>query len=98
MSIIKRQSDIKIAKERIKILFKEAEKTDNLKLKNRYVELARKIGMKYNVKIPKVLKRKYCKYCYKYLVYGKTAQVRVKNKYILVKCLNCGKIMRFKKE
>lgn len=92
---IKRMNEVKIAKERIELLFEEAEKTEDEKLKNRYVELARKIAMKYNVKIPKPLKRRFCKYCYNFFIPGKNVQIKTKNKYLMIKCLNCRKIMRF---
>ncbi|MCD6381752.1 MAG: hypothetical protein J7L43_02120 [Candidatus Aenigmarchaeota archaeon] len=90
----------KIAKERIQILFEEAEKAakkDRFELADRYVELARKIGMRYNVRIPRELKRRFCKYCYTYLYPGKTAEVKIdsKKKVVKVKCLKCGKVMNF---
>jgi len=91
-------SQIKIAKERIKILFELAEKRakkGDFDLANRYVELARKIGMRYNVNIPKDLKRKYCKYCYKFLLPGKTSRHRMKNGMLSITCLNCKKTMRY---
>lgn len=93
---MKKQQDINIARERIAILFEKAEKTEDLSLKNRYVTLARKIAMSYNLKIPKHLKRKFCKYCYKFLVPGKNVATKTKNKKLVVKCLNCGKITRYK--
>ena len=44
-------------------LFKQAELRfkKQPELSNRYIELARKIAMKYKVKIPRELKRKFCK-------------------------------------
>ncbi len=91
---------IDIARERIKILFDEAKKAarrGEYDFANRYVELARRISMRYNVRIPKDLKRKYCKYCYGYLVPGVNCIVRAnsKQKVMEIKCLNCGKVMRF---
>jgi len=91
-------SQIKIANERIKILtglaIKKANEGD-FELANRYVHLARKIGMRYNVHIPKDLKRRYCKYCYKFLMPGKTSQHRMKHGILTVKCLNCNRVMRY---
>lgn len=90
---------IQIAKERIEILFKQAEKEfkEHPELSNRYVELARNISMKFNVPIPYYLKRKFCKKCKKYLVYGKNARQRVRSekKYVLITCLECKNKMRF---
>tara|TARA_Y100000310_G_C20632954_1_gene789605 strand:+ start:1022 stop:1318 length:297 start_codon:yes stop_codon:yes gene_type:complete len=85
----------KIAKERIVKLFKEAEKTTDIKLKDRYVELARKIAQKSNVRMPKNLKRKYCKHCYSYFIPSKTCSVRItKRKMVSILCLKCRKRTR----
>ena len=52
---------IKLSKQRIIELFEEADKEFNndKKLANRYVHLARKIAMKYNIRMSKELKRKF---------------------------------------
>jgi ribonuclease P protein subunit RPR2 len=91
----KKQQDI--AKKRISILFNEAKKAFNKdpKLANRYVGLARKIAMKYKVRIPSQLKRKFCKHCYSYLVPSKNCRVRLQKSRIIYSCLNCKKFMRF---
>ena len=90
---------IDIAKERIKILFGLAENEfkENKKYANRYVELARKIGMRYNVKLPKELKRKFCKDCKSYLVPGINSVHRANKKQqaLEVLCKNCGNKTRF---
>ncbi len=89
-----------IARERIEILFKLADeefRNGRKDLANRYVKLARKIAMKYNVRIPRYLKRRFCKKCHAYLKPGVNARVRVrsKQKYVLITCLECGHKMRF---
>ncbi len=89
-----------IAKERIEILFRLAEKEFSSGMKdlaNRYVNLARKIAMRYNVRVPAHLKRRFCKKCHAYLVPGVNARVRIrsKQKYVLITCLECGHKMRF---
>ena len=91
----KPEYQLKIAKERIQILFSQAGKTQDIKLASRYVQLARKIGMRYNVRIPKGLKRRFCKYCYAFLKPGITSQQRTKDGIVRVKCFNCGKIIRY---
>jgi ribonuclease P protein subunit RPR2 len=88
-----------IAKERIIILFREAAKSaraNDFKRADRYVFLARKIGMKYNVKLTRY-KRKFCKYCYKYLLPGANAVVRTnpRTQSVEIKCLECKKINRY---
>ena len=88
----------KIAEERIEILFGLAEKEfkkHNARSK-RYVELARKIGLRYNVRLSKEQKRKFCKNCFSLLIPGKTSKVRLdrKTRSITIKCLNCNSIYR----
>ena len=93
----KPQEFTKIALDRIKKLFKEADSVfkENPKLSNRYVTLARKIAMKYKVKIPSNLKKKYCRHCYCYLKPGQNCRVRVQNNKVIYYCFNCKKYMRF---
>ena len=87
---------IKIAKERIDILFKEAQKMvkEDPNLAKRYVELARKIGMRYNVRIQKEFKRQYCKYCKAFLLPGFSSRQRLKKGILHITCLGCDKVMR----
>jgi len=90
----------KIASERIEILLNLADKSalkGNIEEANNYVKKARDIGMKCKVKIPSSLKRKFCKFCYSYLLPGKTSKVRInsKNKRVVIKCLSCGREMYF---
>jgi ribonuclease P protein subunit RPR2 len=87
---------IKIARERIAILFEEARKTVRIepKLANRYVELARKIGMRYNVRIPHELKRHICKKCNAYLA-PSTAKYSTKAGVLRITCNACKHINRY---
>jgi len=93
----KPEYQVRIAKERIHILFKEAEKMvrKDRALANRYIKLARKIGMRYNVRLGKDLKRKVCKYCKAFLYPGVTSQTRVKKGCVKVKCSHCGKTSHY---
>lgn len=86
----------KIALERINILFNEAKKIFNEepKLADRYVQLARKISMKYKVKIPPNFKRRFCKNCHKYLVPGINVRIRTHKGHMVYYCLNCKHHMR----
>jgi ribonuclease P protein subunit RPR2 len=81
-----------IARERIEILFKEAE--GNKSMANRYVTLARKIAMKVKVRIPTRLKRRFCKHCYKYLRPGVNSRVRTRSGKVVISCFECKKFMR----
>ncbi len=90
---------LKIAKERIQILFNLAEKEfkKHPERSKRYVELARKIGLRYNVRLSREFKRKFCKNCNSLLVPSVTSKVRTDSnaKAITIKCLNCKKIYRY---
>ncbi len=85
-----------IAKERIVKLFQQAEEvySKDQSLSDRYVFLARKIAMKAKVRIPRELKRKFCKHCYKFLIPGVNCRVRKQTGKIVISCLECKKFMR----
>ncbi len=88
---------VQIARERIEILFELAEKaalSGKLERANRYVHLARKIGMRYNVRVPKRYRMYYCRKCDSFLLPGVTADYRLNNGKITVRCRNCGNIYR----
>ena len=93
---MKRSDEVKlIAKERIETLFKEASMTNDQTLRNRYVELARKLVQKANIRMPREFKRKYCKHCYSYFN-SKNSRVRTtKHKMISTLCFECKKRTRF---
>lgn len=89
------QKEVKsIAKERIQILFKQAEKAKTQALANRYITLARKIQMKARIRMPRELKRKFCKHCYNYFK-AKNYRVRTKDQKVIYTCLKCKKYSRF---
>lgn len=86
-----------IARERIRILFDEAEKAGlegRLDRADRYVELARLIGMRYNVPIPRDLKSFMCRKCGAYLLPGETSRVRIRGTRVATTCLRCGHVRR----
>ena len=95
--IKKKQLQKKIARERIEILFNEAQKASrkNINLSRRYVELARKISTKYKVRIKKEYKKLFCKGCSSYFVSGKTLRSRIKNKMLIQYCYECGRVTRY---
>ena len=93
--MIPKKQQKKIAKERINILFEQLKKTKDITLKNRYITLARKLSMKYNVPIEKNHKKLFCKNCYKVLIPGKTLRTRLKNKRLSYFCTNCNHITRY---
>jgi len=89
----------KIALERIGILFALAAREfgRHPERSDRYAGLARKIGMRYNVRIPKELRMRFCRYCLSYLVPGRNCTVRTNSRLrsVEVKCHKCGRITRF---
>jgi ribonuclease P protein subunit RPR2 len=87
----------RIAKQRIEKLFYEAERQfkKDKKLSNRYVELARKIAMRYKVKISPILQKRFCKHCYCYLTPGVNCRVRLYGQKVIYYCSSCKGYMRF---
>ncbi|MBM3229991.1 ribonuclease P [Candidatus Parvarchaeota archaeon] len=86
-----------IAAERIGILFEQAGKIysyDPL-LSDRYVFLARKIAMKFRIRLPAELKRKFCRHCHSFLMPGRNCRIRAHQGKMVYYCLNCKKHMRF---
>ena len=86
-----------IARERIEILFEEAGKavrrgkSDRAK---RYVELARRMGMRYNVSIPGRHRRWVCGGCGAFMVPGVNARTRIRPQRFVVTCAGCGEVKR----
>ncbi len=86
-----------IASERIEQLFElaEVEFSNHSKRSDRYARLAKEIGMRYRVRVPKKFKMRFCRKCLRYLVYGVNARVRVKDKRTVITCLNCEDVRRY---
>ena len=89
----------KIAIERIYRLFELAinlQKENNLskdKLIKRYLKLAKRIGEKVNISIPKELKKRFCKKCYSLNI-----QEIELSPFKIIKCKDCGFEKKFKNE
>ncbi|KXS41580.1 MAG: RNAse P, Rpr2/Rpp21 subunit [Methanolobus sp. T82-4] len=86
-----------IALERIKYLFELADReypTDPDR-SDRYVSLARRIGMRYRVSVPPELKKRMCKSCSSFLTPGSNCRVRLKGGLLIVTCQKCGNIQRY---
>ncbi len=94
--MIKKEKEV--ALKRIKQLFEEADNSfkKHPERSNRYVQLARKIGMKVNLRLPRDLKRKFCKHCNSYLKPNVNVRVRIRKGKVIYYCFNCKKYMRFK--
>lgn len=90
----------RIAEERIRRLFELADRRldqKNDELADRYIELARDIGMKYNVSMPGELKKRFCSECGSFLRPGYNCQVRIDSTKNTVKyrCSECGEVQRY---
>jgi len=85
-----------IGAQRIDTLLVESEKavrdgrTDRSR---RYVDIARSIGMKSRVKMPR--DKKYCKNCHVALVPGVNCRVRLSNHKVCITCGMCGEVRRY---
>jgi len=91
------RDNAQIASERIAILFTEAERASRQgsdALSERYVSLARSIGMRYNVRLPARLKRRVCQKCGAFLVPGRNLRVRLREGKTIWTCLKCGSVSR----
>jgi ribonuclease P protein subunit RPR2 len=94
-----RRENRAIALERIRILFQRAQTVihSEPELAQRYVELARKLSMRYKVKIPVEFKRRICKHCKRFILPGYTCRIRIQQKrepHVVMTCLICGEHMR----
>jgi ribonuclease P protein subunit RPR2 len=87
-----------IARERIAVLFREAENAfaEDPKRSDRYVALARRIAMRQRVRIPREFRRRFCHYCYTFLVPGANMRVRVHRGMVVVTCRACRRSMRYR--
>jgi len=92
----KKKTHQDIAKNRISILFSEAEKLFLLQpgYANNCVGLARAISLRYKVPFTKEQKLMFCKNCKAYLKPTVTARIRVQRGKIVVLCLTCKHIKR----
>jgi ribonuclease P protein subunit RPR2 len=89
---------IDIAKDRIRILMDLAEH-ESVSKKNpqramRYVQHARNLGMKYNIRIDRKNRNHICRTCNSYLGPTSTSRVRCQNGRIIIHCKNCGRLKR----
>ncbi len=86
-----------IARERIEILLGLAEKEalqHNFSRAQKYVSYARKIGMRYNVSIPRYGRRKICRKCNSFLLPPVNALYRLNQGKLTITCKTCGNRMR----
>jgi len=89
----------KIARERIDILLNEAvlgiqERSERAQ---RYVALARRLGMRYKVRMPSRWRLFICRGCHRLILPGINSRVRLQKRrehHLAITCLECGHIKR----
>ncbi|HEY1198915.1 MAG TPA: hypothetical protein VGG32_09375 [Thermoplasmata archaeon] len=84
---------VRIARERVSDLFGLAEREArglHPELADRYVALARRIGMRYNVRLRREYRELYCRSCSAYWVEGRTVRTRLRSGSRVRTCLRCG--------
>ena len=90
---------VRVAAERIADLFALAESEaagDAPELSDRYVRLARAIGMRYNVRLLPEYSELYCRGCSRYWVEGRTVRTRLRSGHRVRTCLACGRERRIR--
>lgn len=86
----------RIARDRIEILFRQAEeyaRQGHSEMSSRYVSLARRIGMK--VDIPVGHRMDYCRSCNTFMIPARTCRIRLARGKKIIACQVCGHTSRF---
>jgi ribonuclease P protein subunit RPR2 len=88
-----------IALQRIHTLFRLAKENvhENPELAQRYTEIARKIAMKTNLRLPREYRQLICRHCKSFIPPGVNCRVRIQSRrepHVVVTCLKCGKHTR----
>ena len=84
---------VRIAHRRVSDLFTLAERESSAghaELADRYVALARRIGMRYNVRLLGEFRDLYCRACSAFWVEGRTVRTRLRSGHRVRTCLRCG--------
>ena len=84
-----------IAKNEILRLLEFASRKPGDKYSTKAAKLANKIAQKLRLRLPKKVKKTFCKNCFTYLVVGKTSKTRIGKGRVATHCLNCGSVSKF---
>ncbi len=63
-------------------------------LADRYVALARAVGTRYNIRVPREYRELYCRRCSTYWTEGRTVRTRLRGAHRVRTCLACGALRR----
>lgn len=86
-----------IARERIDLLVESALKEKDEELAARQMHRAKKIAMRFRVRLPYAARQLFCKKCKAFIVPGRSSRVRVgraKTRAVRITCLRCGHTYR----
>lgn len=85
-----------LAQEHISTLYTELQKQlyADRNLANRYVQLIRTIGMKLRLRLPREVKKSYCKHCYVAFAPGDNCRVRLRKGFLVYYCFSCKRYTR----
>ncbi len=85
---------LKIAEERIDILFNKADEifSRHPERSHRYVEMSLNIAKKYNMNLPVIWSKRFCRNCHHFMKPGVNCQIRLSDSSVVIKCLECGNI------
>lgn len=83
------QKDIIKFMELAEKFFKEDSKKSDL-----YVHKARRLAMKHKIRLPRNIKRRFCKHCYSYLVPGVNCRIRTREGKLICYCFRCKNYSR----
>jgi ribonuclease P protein subunit RPR2 len=92
-----RQQAKEIARERIDILVRSALREKDEAIAARQAQQAKKIAMRFRVRLPYGARQLFCKKCKAFVVPGRSARVRVgraKTRAVRITCLRCGHTYR----
>lgn len=94
---MKREREKIRAEKNIKILFAKAGKNSNKNpaLARDYLRKARRLAMHFNIKLSRETRKKFCSKCLSFFT-PQNSQVRVRKGFIVIHCLNCKNLSRYK--
>ena len=89
-----KQANKRIALERIGVLFGHAQAAKDPVVAKRYVALARKLQMRFKVRMPVEFRYRFCKKCGAFWKPGSTVRVRTHLGKVVFTCLVCKAMRR----
>jgi ribonuclease P protein subunit RPR2 len=95
--LLKKHAAREIAMERITILVAHALQEQDPLLATAQAKLAKKIAMRFQLKLPYAIRQLYCKKCKMFIIPGKHSRVRIgrsETRAVRITCLRCGHVYR----